>query len=54
MVALTDIREMAEQIAREFKPERIVLLGFYARGSPTPDSGIDLLGVVEHPGKTWE
>ena len=54
MVAMADIQEMAEGIAREFKPERIILFGSYARGDAGQDSDIDLLVLAEHAGKSWE
>ena len=38
-------------MAEEFKPERIVLFGSYARGKPTPDSDVDLLVVMGHRGR---
>ena len=38
-------------MAEEFKPERIVLFGSYARGKPTPDSDVDLLVVMDHRGR---
>ena len=36
------IQEVADKIAREYKPEKIILFGSYAWGSPTPDSDVDL------------
>lgn len=43
MVSLSDIESIASQIAREFHPEKILLFGSYASGTPTPDSDVDLL-----------
>lgn len=40
-----DIQNLARDIAREFKPERIILFGSYARGKPRPDSDVDLLVI---------
>lgn len=37
---------MAEALAREFSPERIVLFGSRARGGASPDSDVDLLAIV--------
>ena len=53
MVALKDIRDFAGQVAERFKPERIVLFGSYARGTPHEDSDVDLLVVMRHPGVAW-
>ncbi len=45
------IKQVCEQIARLFKPERIVLFGSYAYGRPTTDSDVDLLVVMPFKGK---
>lgn len=36
-----------ERIAQALKPEKIILFGSYASGSPTPDSDVDLLVIME-------
>lgn len=54
MVSKRDIRRVCRQIAREFKPERIVLFGSYAYGRPTPDSDVDLLVVMPFEGRATE
>ncbi len=46
MVLRTDIDQLAQQIAREFKPERIILFGSNAYGAPTEDSDVDLLVIT--------
>src|ERR1051325_8568497 len=40
------IRNLARQIAKEFKPQKIILFGSYARGKPRPESDVDLLVVM--------
>lgn len=47
------IRQLEERIAREFRPERIMLFGSYTRGEPGPDSDVDLLVVLPFEGKPW-
>jgi len=42
MVTREQIQEIADKIAREFKPEKIILFGSYAWGKPTEDSDVDL------------
>jgi len=37
---------MAQRIAEQFRPERIILFGSWARGTQTPDSDVDLLVIV--------
>ena len=44
------IQELANRIAREFHPDRIVLFGSYAYGVPTAESDVDLLVVMPFPG----
>ncbi len=34
------------RIARELRPQKIILFGSYAYGNPTPDSDVDLLVVM--------
>src|SRR6266542_2870716 len=46
MVTMPQIKRLAEQIARQFKPQRIILFGSYAYGKPTEHSDVDLLVIV--------
>lgn len=41
------IQEIAERIAREYQPEKIILFGSHAWGTPRPDSDIDLFIVKD-------
>ncbi len=54
MVAMDTIREYSRQIDCEFHPQRIVLFGSHARGTPTQDSDVDLLVVMPFEGKPWK
>jgi len=45
------IKELSEQIAREFHPEKIILFGSYAYGRPGPDSDADLLVIMPFRGR---
>jgi predicted nucleotidyltransferase len=40
------IRRYARAIAEEFRPDRIILFGSYAYGTPNEDSDVDLLVVM--------
>jgi predicted nucleotidyltransferase len=51
MIAMEQIAELSARIAREFQPERIILFGSYAYGTPTEDSDVDLLVVLPFEGK---
>jgi predicted nucleotidyltransferase len=44
------IRSYCEAVAREFRPQKIVLFGSYAYGQPTPDSDVDLLVILPFRG----
>ena len=41
------ISNIVEKIKRQYRPEKIVLFGSYAYGSPVEDSDIDLLIIKE-------
>ncbi|MCX7855269.1 MAG: nucleotidyltransferase domain-containing protein [Anaerolineae bacterium] len=49
LVFMREIRAVARQIAERFRPEKIILFGSYAAGTPGPDSDVDLLVVMETP-----
>src|SRR5438552_13353114 len=51
MVAFSDIQKLADDIARLFHPQRIVLFGSHAYGLPDDNSDVDLLVVIDHPGR---
>src|SRR5438445_7619662 len=46
LVPMSAIRRYARQIAERFHPDKIILFGSYAYGTPTPDSDVDLLVVM--------
>ena len=43
------IQQMADLIARQFLPEKIILFGSYARGEPEGHSDVDLMVIMENP-----
>lgn len=43
------IDQVVQQIVEQFKPQKIILFGSYARGNPRPESDVDLLVVMETP-----
>ena len=47
---LTRIKQISEQIAHEFEPEKIILFGSYAYGIPRQGSDIDLLIIMPYEG----
>lgn len=53
MVAMNEIRAFVQRVVEGFRPERVLLFGSYAAGSPSPDSDVDLLVIMPHEGKAW-
>lgn len=53
MVSMKEIREVAQQIGRQFRPDRVLLFGSYADGSATDDSDVDLLVVLPFDGRPF-
>jgi len=51
MITPSQIRQFSDEIARRFHPERIILFGSYAYGTPTEDSDVDLLVVMSYQGR---
>jgi uncharacterized protein len=47
------IFELVNEIARRFRPERIILFGSYAWGEPTEDSDIDLMVIKRYTGPSY-
>src|SRR5437763_15489932 len=45
-VPMSVIRRFARQVAERFKPERIILFGSRAYGTPHADSDVDILVVM--------
>jgi len=54
MIARHTIRKFTNEVARRFKPARIILFGSYAYGKPTPDSDVDLLVVMPCKGRALD
>ncbi|MGD0091813.1 MAG: nucleotidyltransferase domain-containing protein [Planctomycetota bacterium] len=50
MTTLREIRKFVERIAKEFRPQKIILFGSYAYGQPRDSSDVDLLVVMRHRG----
>ena len=51
MPTMKQIEEGGRRIAREFRPQRVVLFGSHARGTATRDSDVDLLIVMPFEGE---
>ena len=53
MVTRDSINELTRRIARDFDPEKIILFGSYAYGTPSDDSDVDLLVILPFQGKSF-
>jgi len=52
MIASEHIQAFADSVAREFRPERIILFGSHARSEAGMESDVDLLVIMPRNGKT--
>lgn len=51
MVDMKSIHELTARIVRAYHPERVLLFGSYAYGTPSADSDVDLLVILPCEGK---
>ncbi len=50
MTSLEMIKQFCDRVAREFRPQKIILFGSYAYGQPTEASDVDLLVIMPYRG----
>jgi predicted nucleotidyltransferase len=48
MIPRAQIEGYCREIARQFRPQRIVLFGSYAYGRPSDDSDVDIMVILPH------
>jgi predicted nucleotidyltransferase len=53
VIAQDRILDISERIAHQFAPDRIILFGSYAYGTPDEGSDVDLLVVLPFEGKPY-
>ena len=46
MISRRTIKRFSDEVARRFRPRRIILFGSYAYGKPTEDSDVDLMVLM--------
>ncbi len=51
MVPIAQIQSYVRELARQFKPKKVVLFGSHAYGTPGIDSDVDLLVIMTHSGR---
>lgn len=47
MITQEQINEIADRIVEKFKPQKIILFGSYANGTPTDESDLDLMIIKD-------
>jgi len=47
MISQKQIEEIIKRVASSYKPEKIILFGSYAYGTPSEESDLDLLVIVK-------
>ena len=52
MPDLQVINEFNNRLVNEYKPHKVILFGSYARGTPSPDSDVDILVILSFKEKT--
>jgi predicted nucleotidyltransferase len=50
MITMSDIQELGRRIAEACQPERVILFGSYAYGTPTTYSDVDILVILPFEG----
>ena len=53
MVAIAQMEALSRRIGREFDPERVILFGSHAYGTPSEYSDVDLLVIMPFEGSAF-
>jgi uncharacterized protein len=51
---MNEINDKVRVIVENFQPEKVILFGSYANGTPGPTSDIDLLVIIDTEQSTWD
>jgi uncharacterized protein len=51
MIETQKIYELRDRIVQQFHPQKVILFGSYAYGTPTDDSDVDILVVMPFEGR---
>lgn len=54
MVAMNQVIELSQRIAEAFDPDKIILFGSYAYGTPAEYSDVDLLVIMPFEGHPFD
>jgi predicted nucleotidyltransferase len=50
MIPRKKIQRFVDQVVRQFRPAAVILFGSHAYGTPTDESDVDLMVIMEHRG----
>ena len=51
MVPIAQIKSYVREMALQFKPQKVILLGSHAYGNPISDADVDLLVIMDYSGR---
>jgi predicted nucleotidyltransferase len=52
MIEIQKIYELRDKIVQQFHPQKVILFGSYAYGTPTEDSDVDILVIMPFEGRS--
>lgn len=52
-ISINQIRQSAREISRTIHPQKVILFGSYANGTPGPNSDVDLLVILNKKQKSF-
>ena len=51
MIEMQKVYELCDQVVQRFHPQKVILFGSYAYGTPTEDSDVDMLVIMPFEGR---
>lgn len=52
MVSEQEVLSFAREVGKRFDPEKVILFGSHATGRAGEDSDVDVLVIMDHPGRS--
>jgi predicted nucleotidyltransferase len=54
MAVTPEIQRLVDNLVAGYQPEKVILFGSYAYGTPGPDSDVDLFVIKDDPRPRWQ
>ena len=54
MATRAEIQELVDNLVKGYQPEKVILFGSHAYGTPHADSDVDLFVIKDDPRPRWE